>query len=208
MKTVEIDNKVIEIYDNIFQAHERGKFYMRAQDAQYKLDRTSSRHIEYARFVSLASRFNLTDSLGFGFLTSPRFKPFLEIIKNKKLRYTRSYINLCIHDDVYPYHVDSSDVDGLTMLYYLNLEWDPLWEGETHFSDENRREIQFSSSFIPGRLIVFNPTIPHKSSQPSTQAEQFRFTYALKFCSHKDKKSWEKSYKAHTSRWYASVHSQ
>lgn len=116
----------------------------------------------------------------------------LNYIKENNLRIYRSYAVLVTASDTYMYHVDS-DIEGTpTALYYANLEWKPEWEGETHFSDEKMQEVLFTSSFVPGRLVIFDGTIPHKSSQPAIGSSGYRFALAIKFAI-QDEYSWKYS---------------
>jgi hypothetical protein len=95
---------------------------------------------------------------------------------------------------MYQYHLDSHVETTLTGLYYGNIDWRPEWEGETHFSDENMSEILYTSSFLPGRLVFFDGTIPHKSSQPSADAPYYRFVLSMKFIKQGDAHNvWGKS---------------
>jgi hypothetical protein len=187
VKKIQVDaNREIAIYDDVFDAKEVIAYYEYAQNSAYRLCRTSTSIIEDRALATLKCDLSLTDMLKLGFHTSKNFKPFIQIAKEKNVRLQRAYINLCSTDDLFPYHVDSPNEKDLTMLYYMNTEWYPMWEGETHFANEKMNDLIASSSFIPGRLAVFNPTIPHKSSQPSKLARQFRFTFANKFVCNED----------------------
>ena len=179
-------NRTIETYDGVFDGKELLSFHRFAQQQAYSINRISSGLISDKSLATLKCDLSFPEAIRMGLISSPNFKPFIEILHNKKLRLRRSYINLCTSDDLFPYHVDSENEEELTMLYFVNSHWEPMWEGETHFASEDLSELIFSSSFIPGRLAVFTPTIPHKSSQPSRRAEEFRFTYAMKFVSQKD----------------------
>jgi hypothetical protein len=92
----------------------------------------------------------------------------------------QSYINLGTCSDRYFYHVDSNTDADQTLLYYVNLDWKTEWEGETHFSNESLTDIVHSSAFVPGRVVLFSATLPHKSSQPSYGAEVFRYCLVIK----------------------------
>jgi hypothetical protein len=195
MKRIDVDtNRNIEIYDDIFTASELFQFYEFAQQSAYRLVRNSTSLVEDKGLSTFKCDLTLTEMLKLGIYTSKNFRPFLKIVKDKNVRMQRSYINLCSSDDLFPYHTDSYDNNGLTMLYYMNTQWDPIWEGETHFANDSMTDLICSSAFIPGRLAVFTPTIPHKSSQPSSLARQFRFTFANKFHSINDG-LWPRCYK-------------
>jgi hypothetical protein len=78
------------------------------------------------------------------------------------------------------------------MLGYLNMSWDPCWEGETHFSDEQGKDTLVSAGFVPGRIIVFDSSIPHKSSQPGPMADNYRYVLAVKLAT-QDVEVWNSS---------------
>ena len=180
---ITLSGKEIEVFDDIFSGAELLKFHTYAQNCFYKVERSSTGLIEDRSLATLKSSLSFKDALALGLISSPNFKPLVELAKQKEVRLARSYINICTSDDLFPYHTDSNFESDLTMLYFMNTKWEPMWEGETHFASENMRDIRHSCSFISGRLAVFNPTIPHKSSQPSRAAQGFRYTYALKFIS-------------------------
>jgi hypothetical protein len=179
-----IENKKIEIFDDIFSASERFKLYEFVNTSLYTVDRFGNNAPEHTKFhKTLKSSYNLTDILNFGFFNNQHI---LNYIKKNNLRVRECYVNLCTASDVYTYHTDTYTADIPTGLYYANLEWHPTWEGETHFSNENMDEILYSSSFIPGRFIAFDGNIPHKSSQPGPLAEFYRFVFTIKFSKKED----------------------
>jgi hypothetical protein len=65
------------------------------------------------------------------------------------------------------------------VLYYVNLEWQDGWHGETLFYDESLKNIVFASPYIPGRIVVFDGSIPHTIRPQSYIASHYRFTFAL-----------------------------
>jgi len=191
------DNRKIEIYDDVFLAKDKLNFYEFAQNSNYKLARSSTAIIEDRGLSTLKCDLTFTELLRMGFFTAKEFYPIVLKMKTEGQRLSRSYINLCTSEDIFPYHTDCADPEAKTILYYINTKWDPTWEGETHFSDESMIDILCSSSFIPGRFAVFNSTIPHKSSQPSSAAGQFRFTLANKFVTRDTPKKWEDALDLH-----------
>ena len=194
-KRIDVDeNRFIEVHDNVFDASDLFKFYDFAQSTSYKLERNSTAIVEDKGLATLRHLLPLREILQLGFHTAPKFRETLKRLDAANVRLNRAYINLCSVEDLFPYHVDSHDKEGLTILYYMNTRWEPIWEGETHFSNDNMTDLIASSSFIPGRFALFSPMIPHKSSQPSTAAQQFRFTYANKFVS-KNEPVWGSSFK-------------
>ena len=193
-KEFSISGKRIEVYDDVFTAKERLTFYNYAYNAQYSVTRVSHDLPEHRKYQkTLKANLPLSDMVTLGFFENSFL---LNYIKENKLRVRRCYINLCTASDNYAYHIDDEDWtsrDVLTGLYYLNLDWDPTWEGETHFSDESMKDILFTSSFIPGRLVLFDGSIPHKSSQPGPMATNYRFVLAIKFSNETEPRSWHHS---------------
>lgn len=176
MKEVHIGNKKIEVYDDFLSFEERFYLYTFALNSNYQLSRNPGATPESKKYPkTLQSEFNLRDIHLSKILTN---EPLRNYLKENKLRVYRAYINLCLPSDVYEYHIDGTS-DGKTCLYYMNMDWRPEWEGETIFSMD-RVDIDYSSAFVPGRMIFFDPTIPHKSTQPSYSAEYHRFVLVLK----------------------------
>jgi hypothetical protein len=189
MRTVMVDDRKIEVYDDVFNISERTDLYNFAVDSRYSVDRFGSSLPE-------TSQFHKTMKCTISFPDFNRFKFFsnkfiLNYIKDNNLRLKDAYINLSSASDIYQYHVDSFTKGCPTMLYYMNLMWEPEWEGETHFADDDY-DIIFSSAFKPGRLVAFDGTIPHKSSQPGPLAKFYRFALAVKY-STPDDPSWNTS---------------
>ena len=173
-----VDGKKIEIYDDLFPFSEKNNFYSFALNSNYILDRvpsTSPEDLQHGR--TLVSRFSIKDILNLEFFKNTFI---FNYVKENKLRVQRVYVNLCLACDKYDYHVDDYFEGDKSLLYYLNKEWHPVWEGETHFSS-NLKDIDYSSAFIPGRIVLFDSRIPHKSSQPSFDAKFHRFVLVVKF---------------------------
>ena len=61
-------------------------------------------------------------------------------------------------------------------VYYVNPTWEKNWAGETLFFDEYNKEAVGVSSFLPGRLIVFDGKTPHSVRPQSTIGPEYRFT--------------------------------
>ena len=86
-----------------------------------------------------------------------------------------------LHSENPDVHVDSSIKGDKTLLYYMNREWKHEWGGETIFLDDNSNEIEYITPYVPGRIIVFDSTIPHAARQQSFAGPTYRFTLAIKF---------------------------
>jgi hypothetical protein len=178
-KLVEINNKRIEIFDNVFSLVERDTLHDYAVSVPYRLSRLSSELPQQRSYPTLKADVSISDLIKLNF-----FNPtVLSLIKDNNLRFLQSYINLGTCGDTYFYHIDSSCSTDKTLIYYVNVDWPFEWEGETHFSNEELDDIVYSSAFKSGRVLFFDATIPHKSSQPSYGAKTFRYTLAIKLTS-------------------------
>lgn len=183
-----IDNKFITVIDDLFSLSEKTRFYNFGLNSAYYLSRKSYEMPEFdGKYPpTLVSNYSPRD------VFNPNFDFFsnsliLDYVKKNNLRLTKAYFNLSTPFDLYTYHVDVSvNTYAMTLLYYANMEWYPEWEGETHLSDDTMREIKHSISFVPGRLVMFDPSIPHKSSQPSILAKYYRFVFVARFMDRKE----------------------
>lgn len=106
----------------------------------------------------------------------------LHELKNKNFEIIRNYVNYAVHDTVDMIHEDATynEKNFYTILQYGNFSWDKNWHGETVFYNNNLDEILFTTTIKPGRIIVFDSTIPHSARSPSRIAEYPRFTIATK----------------------------
>ena len=87
--------------------------------------------------------------------------------------------NLVRSNDVHYLHIHHNQQ---VCLYYVNLDWRDGWHGETLFyNPDNLKEIVYTSLFIPGRIILFDGSIPHAIRPQSVKAPKFRFTLSLFF---------------------------
>lgn len=96
------------------------------------------------------------------------------IVSDKHLM--RAWANLNTANERTRYHADSSQSNHYSVLYYANLKWDINWDGGTVWRSEDLSEIEFISDYVPGRLVMFDSTIPHKAQQPSLEAAPYRIT--------------------------------
>lgn len=185
------DQKTIKVIDNLFTAKERLTFYNYAVTAPYTISRVAHDLPEHRQHQkTLKHNLTLGEILNLGFFNKDYI---LKYMKDNKLRLRKVYINLCTASDTYSYHIDDEETTTKNVpsgLYYLNLEWNPSWEGETHFADESMQDIIFSTSFVPGRLVFFDGSIPHKSSQPSMTAPYHRLVMAIKFTNESESNAW------------------
>ena len=89
------------------------------------------------------------------------------------LKLYRMYVNCFAPSENPHFHIDGDH--GITILYYVNDEWNLEMGGETQFliDDEIRGILPF-----PNRLVYFDANILHKAT---SYRSGHRFTLALKY---------------------------
>jgi hypothetical protein len=147
-------------------------------NSSYRIKEADTSVREYLGYTHLVSNYDDKDVDAFGIFKSKSFAP-LSALLHGYVPY-RTYVNLCTTSDRYFYHTDGSE-EELTMLYYANVEWNANWEGETPFASDDLQHIEYASPYVPGRVVLFDASIPHKSSQPLPGAPYYRFTFVTKF---------------------------
>jgi SM-20-related protein len=66
----------------------------------------------------------------------------------------------------------------LTAIIYANEEWKDRWSGETVFFDESRECLSVRPR--PGRLVLFDGSIPHVARAPTRDCHDLRITLVFK----------------------------
>lgn len=171
--------KNIWVYDNLFTYQQRTWLYEYATSSLFRIRGSDNGILEYKEHISVVSTYTTHD------LKDSQMLEFMpqEIKDKHRLSYDTAddtMVNLCTPADRFHVHVDN-DSNGRTMVYYLNLNWHIEWGGDTLFTDESGENVEYVSQFKPGRLILFDPKIPHVIRPSTVLAPHFRFTLATKF---------------------------
>jgi Rps23 Pro-64 3,4-dihydroxylase Tpa1-like proline 4-hydroxylase len=104
-----------------------------------------------------------------------------DFAKPRKYRAYRSYCNQASYGAVLLTHTDSRPGEqGLTALWYIAPMWDVEWGGETLFFN-SKMDAEVVVSPRPGRLVIFDGSIPHAGRPPSRICHAPRYTLAYKF---------------------------
>ncbi|MBS0540545.1 MAG: 2OG-Fe(II) oxygenase, partial [Proteobacteria bacterium] len=75
-------------------------------------------------------------------------------------------------------HIDAPS--GITVLYYVNAEWQPDWQGETLLF-EGSQDAHHAVAPRPGRLLMFPASILHRGGTPSRTCFERRLVLVAKF---------------------------
>jgi len=172
-------NRKIFIYDNIFDYSCRTGIYEMALQSFFQIKGYDNKILENKKDISLVSLYTLRDFEGTQIFENIPYE--LKEKHNLDLKQIDSImINLCTPHDRFHVHTDN-DSNGLTLIYYLNLEWNIEWGGDTCFLKSNGVDFEHIVEYKPGRLVLFHPQIPHIIRPSTSLSPYFRFTLAAKF---------------------------
>tara|TARA_B100001250_G_C19626760_1_gene711875 strand:- start:95 stop:868 length:774 start_codon:yes stop_codon:yes gene_type:complete len=116
------------------------------------------------------------------FGSSLRMENFSQLINPEKYEFSNAYVNMGLVNDSHEIHVDApSKGQGITMLIYPNIEWGANHGGETVFYEEDKREMVYLNPYVPGRICIFDGSIPHCAKPQALVGPKYRFTIACKF---------------------------
>lgn len=175
-KHIEVGNgKSIDVFDNIFDMKQREHMYMFARNSYFRIGfgDSSSPERKPGDFF-LFSNYSQEETNSFGILNWTQNTEISNVLTG--LTNTRAVVNLTVPSNVNYIHTHS---ERKVMLYYVNLEWQEGWHGETQFWSEDNTEVHFTSPYTPGRVIIFDGSIPHCIRPQSSIAVEHRLTIAL-----------------------------
>ena len=127
--------------------------------------------------ISLASFIDIFSKL---------FKKSDELLKNtvpslsKTLKLTSSYASGYLYGTHHEIHPDYLKGGGITVMFYLNKVWDVSYGGETIFIN-NIGDITNSIIPKPGRVVVFDGSIPHAAREVSRICVELRMVATFKY---------------------------
>lgn len=180
-KKVQIEGKDIIIYDNVFSQQELYEIYLHINNRPYvrhNLDDV----LYHNKQADVKWSSEITDGeILFDILMSKYSSNIIEL-QFQNFTIIRSYVNFAAHGTLDLIHDDAPHYkkNHWTLLQYGNFKWDSNWHGETVFYDSNFSEILFSTTMQPGRIVLFDSTIPHSARPPSKLAQYPRYTIAFK----------------------------
>lgn len=175
MKEIIVErNKSIKVYDNVLDLVQRQHLYSFVTKSRFTIGWADGAILENQQNKFLHSDFSNEDLDNFklfDYLQGTKLEADLQGYKLNK-----AIVNLSMPSDYNYIHAHAEDK---ILLYYVNLEWQDGWHGETLFFDEACKDVVFASSFTPGRFILFDGDIPHTIRPQSIIAAKYRFTFAI-----------------------------
>lgn len=175
-KQIETPNgRFIKVYNDLFTFAERTEFYEFSKCSVYKSTGGDSHKITTPQIFS---NFSVDDVKTMGFFNTNGYK-LLDKENNLSKKDVIQYrVNLSPPFEINNLHVDYS---SLTLLYYLNMDWNIEYGGHTIFMDDEIKEPIFISLFEPGKLILFDGNIPHMILSPSSNKLDHRRSFAIQY---------------------------
>ena len=171
---VELD-KQIDVFDGLFPLKFREHAFEMFEKSLYRIGWADSLEPEKRKYDQfLHSVYDETDYNNLGILKYMNECPqVVELLEG--LSFKKGYVNVSNPSDVNYVH---SHFEAKVVLYYGNLSWVEGGHGETNFYSEDLSEVQFTSPYTPGRLIIFDGKVPHCLRPQSIVGPKYRFTFA------------------------------
>ena len=169
-----VDGKTIDVFDDAIPYARRCDIYQFLANSYYKITGGAGVTLEGGKDRAMQSMFTEEDLNNFGIMKDLPLE-LHKIIKGYDA--LRSYSLLLNYSSVPYYHPDSPY--KYTILYYADLKWDKDWGGETMFANQNATEIGYTSMYVPGRIVIFDSSIPHRPCTPIYNAPNHRLTFVI-----------------------------
>jgi len=167
--------KKIHVFDDVFEMAWRTYAYQFLLNLPYNIGWSDSCDLYRCEHVYLHSSMSVDQLKEFGLLKAMK-EPGLRELLGKSI-FSKATVNLSTPTDVHFAHTHKNT----TLLYYPNLHWQEEWAGETLFFNESASEIVFASMYKPGRIILFDGSIPHSIRPQSRIAPHHRMTVSIFF---------------------------
>lgn len=106
-------------------------------------------------------------------------QPQCEEVIKRPFKVIRQYANGHTYGLGGQSHHDDERSDCYTLVYYANLEWQQIWQGETLYYNE-KNEIQAAVQPAPNRAVLFDARFPHVGRAASRYFGGLRVTVAYK----------------------------
>jgi len=181
IKKFNVEEKEIVVLDNVFTYKERAGFYDYITNSLFSLKGYDTNLLDHVGEHNIISFYSESDLLNLKFNTSKKYK---EIIDPLLIGYNiaKVRVNLSTLNDKNRFHIDGNGPKRLkTLIYYPNMKWDIEWGGLTLFANENCNDILHCVAYVPGRVVIFDGSIPHCICPPTNLASSYRLSFVIQF---------------------------
>ena len=168
--------KMIAVYDDLFDYNQRCAWSAFVEKSYFKVNGADDLNSLYSGGLQMYAQYSSQDLENMGFTNSPGFQMLDKEYNLQKRKIKQARINLSPASEKNVVHTDSA---GLTLIYYCNLEWSLDWGGHTLFMDDTLKDAEYTCLYKPGRVVLFDGTIPHMIMTPTSSAKTHRFSFAL-----------------------------
>jgi SM-20-related protein len=168
--------KKLWTFDNLISLEDRYNAFIAMKRSNFQLGWKDTETEEGSKYDYFYSLYNNRDLDNLKVYHTIMNSPVSELVQGMTL--SKAIVNLSTPSNVYFLHAHP---EKRVILYYANMDWSPNWHGETLFYDEACRDIECAVSYIPGRIAVFDGSVPHTIRPQSFAASQLRFTLSLLF---------------------------
>lgn len=176
-KFTTLAGKAIDIYDGVVPSLFRNDMFSFANSLSFRLGWIDGQYAESATRRHLHAALTHTQLYQMGLFDAIKNTPIEERLAD--MIPSKSVCNLSNPSDVYFPHTHPSGTTVL--LYYVNPVWDHSWYGETIFYSEDEKDIELALPYTPGRIVVFDATIPHAIRPPSSACVDRRYTLSVEY---------------------------
>lgn len=173
------NNKTLEVYDDLFSYDEKLHLIKVITQSLFRVNGADS--VFNARTDSIPQIYSSYSEQDLEYIGILKTKAFGFLHQDHKLldkQIKQVRINLSPPSERNLVHTDQA---GITFLYYPNLEWKLEWGGHTLFLNEKLDEAEYTCLNVPGRVVVFDGTIPHMVMTPTMMAPVHRYSFAIQF---------------------------
>ena len=170
----------ITIYDNVFDWDTNKLLFLKCLKAPYIIGWEDS-FIEKESFMHSP----ISSEMWIRKEEDQSLKDFLDPLANsipfknlKEENIDKTIVNCDTIADSHTQHIHKNQE---VILYYANTEWKDGWGGETFFYDATGKDIVYTSSYTPNRMIHFDGEIVHRFASPTKIGPKYRFSISTFF---------------------------
>ena len=182
MKLIKIsNNKEIMVFDDLIPYATRSGIYRFINSSLFRPDGKDAGYPEDAGEYHLYSSYSKDDLNNMKFLEIPEIQPILKYVEGYDIQQIR--VNLSTLNDKNHFHSDGNNTKASikTLIYYPNMKWNIEWGGHTLFADESISDIEYCTLYKPGRIILFDGSIPHCILPPTNLAPSYRYSFVIQY---------------------------
>lgn len=176
-RSASIDGRRIFVLDDVVPQEDAAALHLIVSHRQFtKTERASNAHADYTHWVT---HVDLDAAARLAVAAAAR-RAVGELFPGDRTMF-RAYCNVAQFGDMLFAHRDCAPgKTDITALYYVCVEWNIDWGGETVFFDDAGDAV-FAVTPRPRRMVVFDGAIRHVGRPPNRICFEPRYTLAMKF---------------------------